>query len=299
MMRTKSMLGFAGRALLLMLLVPSSGTFAAENRNLENVRRVLEASTFPRAAQVEVNTRAAAAINAGVPSEDVEIIVSRAVARGADAGAINRFLDTGMSVKKEGLPVRPLLDRIEQGLSKGVQIERIAAASRRLAEKITAAQPLVDTLIRNGMTSRRGNEREAAIASAARALEKSMNARDIEAMGASVRTKGGSLMLFTSAMDTATYFAASGVSPKTAMRLVRDAVEKGSSERDLGAMVRRMDDEMKRGAGAEDAATKMERGDMRGEHGMERGMDRQDMRQEMKIDHGGIGSGNGKGGHGR
>lgn len=290
------MLGFAGRALLLMLLVPSSGTFAAENRHLDTISRVLEASTFTRPAQVDVNARAAAAINAGVPAEDVEIIVSRAVGHGADAAAINRLLDTGMSVKKEGLPVRPVLDRIEQGLSKGVPVERIIAASQRLAEKIAAAQPLVDTLIRNGMTPRRSNEREAAIASAARALEKSMNAQDIEAMGAAVRNKRGSPMLFTSAMDTATYFAASGMSSKTAMHLVRDAVEKGASEHDLGAMVRRMDDEMKRGTRAEDAAMKMEHENMNDE----RSMERQDMRQEMRSDHGGEGSGSpGMGGHRR
>jgi len=143
------------------------------------------------------------------------------------------------------------------------------------------------------MTPRRGNEREAAIASAARALEKSMNAQDVEAMGAAVRNRRGSLLLFTSAMDTATYFAASGMSPKTASRLVRDAVQKGSSEHDLGAMVRRMDDEMKHGTSAEDVATKMERGNMQGE----RGMEHQDMRQEMKTDRE-KGSGPGMGGRG-
>ena len=287
------MLRFAGRVLLLLLLVPLSGTFAAENRHLDNIRSVLEASTLPRTEQAEVNARAAAAMNAGVPGEDVEIIVSRAVGRGADAGAINRFLDTGLSAKKEGLPVRPVLDRIEQGLSKGVPIERIVAASQRLAEKIATAQPLVDALIRDGMTPRRGNEREAAIESAARALEKSMNAQDIGAMGAAVRNKRGSLLLFTSAMDTATYFAASGMSPKTASRLVRDAVQKGSTEHDLGAMVRRMDDEMKHGTSAEDVAAKMERGNMQ----EERGMERQEMRREMNTDHG-KGSGSGMGGHG-
>jgi hypothetical protein len=96
-------------------------------------------------------------------------------------------------------------------------------------------------------------------------------------------------------MDTATYFAASGMSPKTASRLVRDAVQKGSSEHDLGAMVRRMDEEMKHGTSAEDVAAKMERGNMQGE----RGMERQEMRQEMNTDHGkGSGSGSGMGGHG-
>lgn len=290
--------GLAGRALLLMLLVPLSGTFAAENPHLDNIRRVLEASSLPRTEQVDVNTRAAAAMNAGVPAEDVEIIVSRAAGHGADAGAINRLLDTGMSAKKEGLPVRPVLDRIEQGLSKGVSTERIVAASRRLTEKIAAAQPLVDALIRQGMTARRSIEREAAIASAARALEKSMNAQDIGDMGAAVRNKGGSLLLFTSAMDTATYFAASGMSSKTAMHVVRDAVEKGSSERELGAMVRRMDDEMKQGTSAEAVAAKMEHGNMQGERGMEQGMEHQDMRQEMGTDRG-KGAGPGMGGHRR
>jgi len=293
MIRTKSMLGLAGRVLILSLLVPLSGTFAAEDRYLDNIRHVLGASTLTGTEQAEVSTRAAAAINAGVPGEDVELIVSRAVGRGADAGAINQFLDTGMSAKKEGLPVRPVLDRIEQGLSKGVPLERIVAASQRLAEKIASAQPLVDALIRDGVTPRRRNEREAAIESAARALERSMNAQDVGAMGAAVRNKRGSLLLFTCAMDTATYFAASGMSPKTALHLVRDAVEKGSSEHDLGAMVRRMDDEMKQGLSAEDIAAKMERGNMQ----RERGMEHQDMRQEMKIDRE-KGSGSGMGGHG-
>ena len=293
MKRTNSMLGFAGRVLILSLLIPLSGTFAAETRHLDNIRRVLETSTIPRAQQAEVNTRAADAINAGVPGADVEIIVSRAVGRGADAGAINRLLDAGLSAKKEGLPVRPVLDRIEQGLSKGVPPDRIVAASERLMEKIASAQPVVDALIRDGMTPRRSNEREAAIESTARALEKSMTAQDIEAMGTAVRNKGGSLMLFSCAMDTATYFAASGMSPQTASRLVRDAVQKGSSEHDLGAMVHRMDDEMKHGTSAEDFAAKMDRGSMQGE----RGMEHQDMRQEMKIDRD-KGSGSGMGGHG-
>ncbi len=287
------MLRFAGTVLLLILLLPLSRTFAAENRHLDNIRNVLEASTLSRPEQAEVNARAAAAMNAGVPGEDVEIIVSRSVGRGADAGAINRFLDTGLSAKKEGLSARPVLDRIEQGLSKGVPTERIVAASRRLAEKIATAQPLVDALIRDGMTPRRNNEREAAIESAARALEKSMDAHDIRAMGAAVRSQRGSLLLFSSAMDTAAYFAASGMSPKTASRLVRDAVQKGSTEHGLGVMVRRMDDEMKHGTSAEDVARKMERGNMQ----EERGMERQEMRQEMNTDHG-KGSGSGMGGHG-
>ncbi len=299
MRKTNGVRRFAGIMLLLLFPVMPAWAFGAENRHADNISRALEASTLPGADQAAVQSKAAAAINAGVPAEDVEIIVSRGLNRGADAGAINRFLDISVSAKRSGLPIGPVLDRIEQGLSKGVPPERIAAASGRLAEKLQVAQPIVDTLIRDGMTPRRSTEREEAIESTARALEKSIPAEAIEGMGAAVRGKRGLLTLFTSAMDTATYFAGSGMSSKTASRLVQSAVEKGSSERDLNAMVRRMAEEMKRGTKAEDVAAKMEHENMNDE----RSMERQDMHEEMRTDHGGGGSGasgmGGMGGHRR
>jgi len=111
-------------------------------------------------------------------------------------------------------------------------------------------------------------------------------------MGAAVKSRGGSLPLFTSAVNTATYFAGSGMSVATASRLVRNAVDKGYSTRDLDSMVKHMDAEMKRGTKAEAAAAKMDRENMQSE----RGMDRQDMRRDMMNDRSG-GAGPGMGGH--
>jgi len=77
--------------------------------------------------------------------------------------------------------------------------------------------------------------------------------------------------LFTSAVNTSAYFAGSGMSAKTATRIVRDAVASGYSERDLDGMVRRTAEEMRRGKSAEDAGLGMERGNMGG-RGMEQDM---------------------------
>jgi hypothetical protein len=97
------------------------------------------------------------------------------------------------------------------------------------------------------------------------------------------------------------------MSSKTASRLVQSAVEKGSSERDLNAMVRRMAEEMKQGAKAQDVAAKMEN-EKKMEHekneknmNRERAMERQqNMHQEMRPDHGRGGNGpSGMGGHRR
>ena len=257
---------------LLILLALPSWTFAADNGRLDSISRILQSSSLSKAEQADVHARSAAAINAGVPAEDVEIIVSRSVRRGADAGTINRFLDTGISTRQKGLPVAPVLDRIEQGLSKGVPPDRIATASQQLASKIAAAQPIVDDLIRSGVKPKQRNEREAAIEATARALEKSVAPEDLKKMGDAVRERKGPLPLFTSAANTASYFAGSGMSAKTSSHLVQNAIENGYSERDMDGMAKQISDQMMRGTRAEDAAMQMERQGMQGGQGGRGGM---------------------------
>jgi hypothetical protein len=275
----------AGIVLLLLFALPLR-TFAAEERRLDAVNGILQSSSLSKQEQADVHAKAAVAISGGVPAEDVEIIVSRAVQRGADAGIINRFLDISLTTKLQGLPAGAVLDRIEQGLSKGVPLERIAAASQQLAGKIAVAQPIVDDLVRGGVKARGKAEREAAIEAAARALEKSIPPEDLRGMGAAVHDRKGPLQLFTSAANTAAYFAGSGMSVKTSSHLVRNAVEQGYSERDLDGMVKQMADKMMRGTRAEDAATQMEREGMQGGRAMEQ--------QEMGGGRG-MGSGSGRG----
>jgi hypothetical protein len=278
----------AGMALLLLLLALPTWAFAAEEGRSDAIRGILQSSSLSQAEQADLRSRAAAAVSGGVPAEDVEIIVSRAVQRGADAGTINRFLSISLSTKKEGLPLGSILDRVEQGLSKGVPPERIAAAVQQLAQKLGAARPVVDDLIRSGVKPGQRNGREAAIEATARALEKSVPAEDLKGIGAAVHDRKGSLTLYTSAANTAAYFAGSGMSAKTSSQLVRNAVEKGYAERDLDGMVRQIDDTMRGGMRADDAAMQMEREGMQGGRGMgqESGAGR------------GMGSGSGKGGMG-
>jgi len=283
MTRTNSTLRSGGLALLLLIALPAWAM--AETPSSDNVGKTLAGSVLSRTEQADVHAKAVNAVNAGVPQEDVEIILSRAINRKADAGTINRLLDASVSAKKGDLPLGPVLDRIEQGLSKGVPPERVAAASERLTAKLAEARPLVDTLIRDGMTPKRTGERDEAIESSARALERSIPAEELKAMGTAVRDKRGSLPLFTSAVDTATYFTGRGMSSGTASRLVRNAVDKGYSIRDLDSMVKHMAAEMKRGARVEDAAERMEQENMQSERGMGR--------QDMQSGRGGAGPGAG------
>lgn len=257
---------------ILFLFAMQPWAFATDDSRYDTIGGILRSSSLSKTDLTKVLDRAAAAINAGVPAEDVKIIIFRSIKRGADANTINRYLESGISTIQQGLPATPVLDRIEQGLSKGVPPERIAVAAQQLASKIVIAQPIVDDLIRGGVKPKLRNERETAIEAAARALEKAISEEELKVMSTAVRKRKGSLPIFISAANMATYLAGNGISPQKAMSLVQNAVENGYSEQDLDGIVKQIADQMREGTRAIDAATQIEREGMHGNSQMEPNM---------------------------
>jgi hypothetical protein len=287
MKRTGSIRNLLGVALLLALLAaPATGR---ANDELAGVDRALAASALQQAEQEELRERAATAVRAGVAPDDVAVILTRSLARGADSAAAGKLVDAGRRAAEAGLPAGPVVSRIEQGLAKGVPLDRIAAAAASLVDRMQEARPIVDGLIAGGMRTAVG-EREQAIGSVARTLEKSVPASEVAAIGKAVRGAGGTLGLAARAADAATFFAGSGMAPQTAAALVRHAVERGFTARDLDGMIRQMDAELRRGVSAEDAAARMDRDTMQ--------QDRDRARQDRMQDRG-RGAGTGSGGRGR
>ncbi len=249
-----------------------------------------QASALPQAETASVQALAADAVKAGLPAEDVQIIVERSAARGVNAAAVGRFFDAALAAKKTGAPAGPVLDRIDQGLSKGVPADRIAAAAERLGNQLVLAHPLVDSLVKSGLKAGRSSDRDEAVEATARALEKSVSRESLKALGEAVIARGGQMPLYTDAANTAAYCAANGMSPMTAAGMVRSAVARGYGRMDLDAMVKRINDEMKRGGRPEDIAAKMEH------EGPGQGADRDAMHESMRP---GPGMGGGMGGRGR
>ena len=265
------------------------GTAAAEQGYIERIAKSLEGSTLSKAEQAEVRVQADAAVKAGVSAEDVELIVRRAIERDADADAVIRLLHIPLSLNRQGLPTGPVLDRIEQGLAKRISPAKIALASERLAEKMAAGRPVVDGLVQKGIITKESEDRDMALTSTARALEHGLPVETLTTLGALVHERHGSLRYFASAVDAAAYFAGSGMSAQTAAGFVQHAVERGYTERDLDAMIRQIDVEMKHGTRAEDAAARMDRETMQGgQSGQGSG------RQGMMSGGSGAGTGSGR-----
>jgi hypothetical protein len=221
--------------------------------------RALERSALSAAAQADITARARETEHAGIPAEDVEIIIGRGLERGADAVILNSFLETVVRTKQQGLPVRPVLDRIEQGLSKGVPPERIDAAVKRLADGLAKAKPLVDRLLQNGLPPGTSGTNDAALESVARAGEQTLSAGTMQGLGEKVRAQGQSLDQFVQAVRTLSFLAGNGMPADAAERVVQAGIERGLTERDYGRLERKVGDMVRQGHSMEDIVGAAER----------------------------------------
>jgi hypothetical protein len=246
-----------------------AGAGETGGKTLDEARLGVERSSLTKEAKREILTKADRAVKAGIPPEDATIIITRGLRQGADSKIIAGFLETTTRVKEQNLPVRLVLDRIEQGLSKGVPAGRISGVVQRLAESLASALTIVDTVIRDGTKPARPGGREEAIETVARALEKSIPEDTVMRTGTKVREQKGSLSLFDKATDTMTYFVGNGMPVGKASQLVHTAMDRGYSEKDMEKMEKNMFDDLKKGRSMDDVAA-----------GMENRMNRDDMREE-------------------
>lgn len=240
------LIGLATAALL------AAAPARAADSSPTGMARALERSALSAAAQADITARARETVRAGIPAEDVEIIIGRGLERGADAATLGSFLETAVRTKQQGLPVRPVLDRIEQGLSKGVPPERIDAAGKRLADVLAKAKPMVDGLLQNGLPPGTSGAKDAAIESVARAAEQGLSAETMQGLGEKVRAQGQSLDQFERAVRTLSFLKGSGMQADAAERIVQAGIERGLTEHDYGRLERKVSDMVRQGRSMDD-----------------------------------------------
>jgi hypothetical protein len=265
---TTTLSSLAAAAIVTFAVAAWAGAGETGGKTLDEARLSVERASLARDTKLDILAKADRAVKAGVPSEDAAIIITRGLKQGADGKSISGFLETAATVKERGLPVRPVLDRIEQGLSKGVPAGRISSAAQGLAEKLASARPIVDDLMLSGVKPVPGRGHDDAIETVARALEKTIPEDAIMRTGGKVKEQKGSITLFAKAVDTMTTFAANGMTADRASRLVQAALDKGYSEKDMGKMEETMFSDLKRGRSMDEAA-----------EGMENRMNRNDMHE--------------------
>ena len=203
------------------------------------------------------------ALKAGVPAADLEIIVRRARERGLPPHQVRELIRTVAQAGEQGLAVRPVLDRVEQGLAKGAPAELIVAASRRLVENLAAAGPLVDGLADRGLHASSPADRAYAVETVARALERSVPAAVIGEVGEAALRQERTMAQFDRAVRSLTLVVGAGVPADSAGRMVRETIEHRYTDRDYSRLERHVSELLEQGRAPGEVVATMER-DIRG-----------------------------------
>ncbi len=243
---------------LCLLMISRISTAETGGKEFDEIRVSVEQSSLSQEKKASLLKVSSDAISAGVPTADVAVIVKRGLARGIEAGIIGDFIQSAVRAKEQNLPVRPVLDRVQQGLSKGVPPERISSSAKHLVEDLAIADRIVGSFSRNGLKAGSAADMEKGTQAVARALEKAIPGDTISRIGNRAIQKKSSFTTFNASINTVTTFVEMGISPEQASKLIIKAIDKGYSEKEMIGMERNMSFMMREGWMMNDAMKSME-----------------------------------------
>ncbi|MFO0754292.1 MAG: hypothetical protein U0411_13340 [Thermodesulfovibrionales bacterium] len=262
--------------LLMTALLPiaSPGLSRAGEDKGNEMRSLVEHSSLPREQKESLLRQAHSALQSGIPSDDITVIVKRGLARGWQGSALEESLATAEKAKRQGLPYRPVLDRIQQGLSKGVPADRVSRATTLLTEKLSKADGIVTGLIKSGMKTGAPPERTDAVQNIARALEREIPGETLVKMGITRAKSDPSLSRFSNGVSTMTSLIEMGMPVDHAAKLIGKAMERGYSDKDMIMLEKDMSFALREGWKMEEAVGMMDSSMERGHSGnLHKGMD--------------------------
>jgi hypothetical protein len=246
--------------MILALITVSPGVSMANTNgdDTDKLRLAIEDTALSREEKASLLSRGYEAVNAGIPSSDIVIIIKRGVARGWGKEAIERAITLAMEAKKQHLPAKCILNRLHQGLAKGVPSERVLSVTGRLMEKLVEADRIVNNLMIDGLKTDRGMKRDHAVETVAWALERAIPGDTIMNMGERLIRSERALSMFNASVTTMTIFIEMGMPIERASKLINSAIEKGYTEKEMAMMERELHNNLRDGWNMEDAARRME-----------------------------------------
>lgn len=235
---------------IVILIVALSNETAIANteKNKEDIRLAVEKSTLSQEQKAILLSRSYAAIKAGIPSDDISIIINRGLAKGWDSKSLESLMTNVINSKEQNLPVKPVLNRIEQGLSKGVSPEKVLYAAEGLIVKLEAANRIVNNLVRSGMKTDKDSDTGDAVQSVARAMEKLIPETTITDMGTKISRNKQSITKFNAYVNTMTTCVEMGMPMERALKIVHRAIDKDYTEGDIIMMEKSFFNEIKSGS---------------------------------------------------
>jgi len=129
-------------------IIPSSSIWAEQSETSPSLQQISEIiDSCPNISSFQAGRllkEAEKAIQSGVSLEDTEKIIQESLKTKGNAYTIISLLSLLSDVKKDNLPTSPLINKIEEGLAKGVSPAKIIVSIREKSENLYFAKYLVE-----------------------------------------------------------------------------------------------------------------------------------------------------------
>jgi hypothetical protein len=146
----------------------------ARNRALE---KFLEKSGVAADERGQIQRAVGAAVRAGVPDREAEGLVEDCVEAEFPAAMVVRVLNLAAQLTLEGLPLESFTAKIEEGIAKRIDPDRIVQVAERRALMLNRAKRILDGVLLDGAPVR---DRDELIPDVAEALEAGRQADEIQ-----------------------------------------------------------------------------------------------------------------------
>ena len=222
--------------------------------------RTLESAELSSEAKALVRDKALEAVRLGLSEGDVAELIRRGVRRGLQAGDLAPLLEVVAEVKRQDLPVGPVLDKVKEGLAKGVPPERIGTAASRISRELATARDLIRQAEREGVRVEKARTREKAIKAVADALGRGVPPREVEKLSrhvASSAPREGAMSLLDEGVEVTADLVSMGLSPESAAETVAAAISQGLGRHDIERLRKGLARELKHGASPEEGARRL------------------------------------------
>lgn len=160
---------FAVTALLGVVAVLVSWGFSgmaegdARSRSLE---RILEKGGVAAAERGQIQRAVGAAVRAGIPDREAEGLVEECLEGGFSTANVARVLSLLTQLALERLPLESFTAKIEEGIAKRVDPDRVVQVAERRALMLNTAKRILDGILLDGTPVRDRDELIPAVASA-------------------------------------------------------------------------------------------------------------------------------------
>lgn len=211
--------------------------FAAEaetvsiDEQIEQLKDILGSSSAYSAFQTSMLLKNAQnLIESGILFEDTKKIIESSVEKSFDAYSIKKFFDVILGTQQEGLPTKPLINKINEGFAKNINKSVIISAISTKAENLKNANEILKEAQQEGLEINGGEE---IIEILADSLENDVPRESLSWLLKTGTVEGSSIEEITEISEELSYLSLlaydSGLSPEEILLLFKKAMESSAN----------------------------------------------------------------------